>query len=290
MRYFPSMKPLPLFLAVVAGFALSLPAAEKSPLSAEIKRKCAHILRQGLHSDEFWPSIHAAEGMTIGGYGAEVRQFLAPKLKVETDDQKRCGLARELYRAGDKGRSLVLMDILKGENDHGWVHAAESLYKVGWIGDSTALQNAYQKPNNIRLKLLAGAALAKRGDTKALAFIRGRLRTEQDPSLIYLPAWILGRIGGEEDIAAIRSRVPNAPDAAARAFLDNAMAALGDKKAQQTLTHNFGSSDAAIRTYAAVFASDAGLRSVKPQLIRQLDDENLDARIRAAQSLLFLFR
>jgi sialidase-1 len=292
MRYFRAMKHLLLFLAIGAGLSSNLRAAEQSPLSAEIKRKCAHVLRQGLRSDEFWPSIHAAEGLTIGGYGAEVRQFLAPKLETETDDQKRCGLARELFRAGDQAQSLIMMDILRSKNDYGWVHAAESLYKVGWIGDSNALQDAYHKPNNIRLKLLAGAALAKYGNghAEALGFIRRRLATEKDPSQIYLPAWILGRIGGEQDRAAIRSRIPDAPDPSARAFLDNALAALGDKAGQKALTRNFKSSEAPIRTYAAVFAADAGMHSVRPQLIHQLDDENLDARIRAAQALLFLFR
>ncbi|HTN02138.1 MAG TPA: hypothetical protein VL132_09685, partial [Planctomycetaceae bacterium] len=58
------------------------------------------VLRDGFKSDEFWPSMHAAEGLTVAGYGAEVRQALPARIPAETDDQRKCGLARELVRAG----------------------------------------------------------------------------------------------------------------------------------------------------------------------------------------------
>src|SRR5262249_34325650 len=65
------------------------------------RTRCVNVLRSGLGSDEFWPSMHAAEGLTSAGQGQDVRRALAPKLTTETDDQKRCGLARELVRAGE---------------------------------------------------------------------------------------------------------------------------------------------------------------------------------------------
>ena len=83
-------------------------AAERPKLEldeATHKRSLA-VLREGLRGSEFWPAMHAAEGLTLGGHGAEVIEFLKPKLGAETDDQKRCGLARELARAGDKSGNI----------------------------------------------------------------------------------------------------------------------------------------------------------------------------------------
>ena len=37
------------------------------------------ILRGGMQGDEFWPAIHAAEGLTLGGHGDEVIEYLTPK-------------------------------------------------------------------------------------------------------------------------------------------------------------------------------------------------------------------
>src|SRR5690606_22408226 len=70
--------------------------------------RCLKVLREGLASDDFWPSIHAAEGLTLGGYGDEVIAALTPKLASETDDQRRCGLARELVRAGQRLQTRVM--------------------------------------------------------------------------------------------------------------------------------------------------------------------------------------
>ena len=80
-------------------------------LSATVRDECLVVLRQGLRSDEFWPSIHAAEGLIRAGYHQEVASYLASKLEGETDDQKRCGLARELVRAGHWEHASVMFSI-----------------------------------------------------------------------------------------------------------------------------------------------------------------------------------
>ena len=260
-------------------------------LDASTKNKCLAVLRAGLASDEFWPSIHAAEALTLAGHGAEVRRHLEPKLQTEMDDQHRCGLSRELIRAGDKAQCSVMFDILKGADPHGHVHAAESLYKVGWVGDATPVRAAFAQQENMRFRLMAAGALVKHErDAKALAFLRERMRAEPDPDMFRIVAWLLGRIGGKSDIELIRSRMNDAPDANAKAYLNNAMAALGDAAGQASLVGNLTSTDAGLRVYAAVFAGEAGMTSVKPQLITLLNDETLDVRIRAAQSLLVLAR
>lgn len=260
-------------------------------LDASTKNKCLAVLREGLASDQFWPSIHAAEALTLAGHGAEVRRHLEPKLKTEKDDQKRCGLSRELVRAGAKPKSAVMLGILKGADTHGHVHAAESLYKVGWMGDAAPLRAAFAQTGNMTLRLMAAGALVKHErDANALAFLRDRMRAEKDPEVFRIVAWLLGRIGGKADIGLIRARMKDAPNANVKAYLNNAMAALGDTAGQAALVSNLTSGDPGLRVYAAVFAGEAGMTAVKLQLIALLKDDTLDVRIRAAQSLLVLSR
>ena len=260
-------------------------------LDASTKNQCFTVLRAGLASDEFWPSIHAAEALTLVGHGAEVRRYLEPKLQTEKDDQRRCGVSRELVRAGDKAKSAVMLGILKGADKHGHVHAAESLYKVGWAGDAAPLRAAFMQTENMTLRLMAAGALVKHThDAKAMAFLRQRMRAEKNPEVFRIVAWLLGRIGDKSDIELIRARMKDALDANAKAYLTNALSALGDRKAQAALTRNLASDEAGLRVYAAVFAGEARLTTVKPQLIKLLKDDTLDVRIRAAQSLLVLSR
>ena len=49
-------------------------------LDTATRERCLEVLRKGLHGDEFWPSIHAAEGLILGGCGDDVIKFLEPKL------------------------------------------------------------------------------------------------------------------------------------------------------------------------------------------------------------------
>src|SRR5262245_17693172 len=120
-------------------FAWAGPARGDGPpalldLDEPTRNRCLGVLRAGLGSDEFWPAMHAAEALTLAGHGAEVRAALAPRLPGEGDDQRRCGLARELVRSGDLAPTRVMIDILAGANPHGHVHACESLFKVWQVG------------------------------------------------------------------------------------------------------------------------------------------------------------
>lgn len=283
-------------LKIVALLAVSLlllstgKSDDAWKLDPEIRDQSLKILRDGMQSEEFWPSMHAAEGLTVSGQEQEVQSYLAPKLPQEADDQLRCGLARELVRSGNVAKSSVMMQILQGEDSHGHVHAAESLYKVGWEGSAAPLQKAFHETDDIRLRLMAAAALAKfdKGQTgkEALSYLREHLKTEPDPEVFRLSAWVLCRIGDAGDQDLIRTRMKDTDDSLVLAFLEHALAALGDPEGQEALLKNLQSDDPAIRTYAAVFAGEAGIIEAVPSLILQLDDENLDARIRAAQALL----
>jgi len=273
-----------------SALALAAPAADRADqikLSDEVRATCLKVLREGLKSEEFWPSIHAAEGLTVGGRGAEVIAFLEPKLSSEKDDQRRCGIARELVRAGKRRYKRVMLDILAGDDPHGHVHAAESLYKVGEVGDGVALRRAFAYKENIRLQMMAAAALGRAGNPEAMAFLREQLKTAE-PELARIAAWVLGRIGDKRDLDGLNSRHADAATVIQRVFILNSLAALGDETGMRALENHLVSFDAAVRTYGATFAGDARAVQTKKQLIRLLDDPYLDARLRAAQSLLVL--
>ncbi len=266
-------------------------ADDQSPLTldAPTTATCLQVLREGLRGDDFWPSIHAAESLTLGGHGDEVIEFLTPRLPDEEDDQHRCGIARELVRAGDRGKARVMLEILSGDDKHGHVHAAESLYKVIEIGDGVAMRKAFAQSENATLKLMAGGALARCGNPAAMTYLREMLN-DDDAERYRIAAWILGRIGDEADIPRLKKQLPRCPDDLTRVYIENALAALGDTDGLATLTSNLKSDDPAIRTYAATFAGDARAVDVAGQLQEMLNDPHPDARIRAAQSLLWMSR
>lgn len=276
-----------LFLAGLPGGCDTIPTDQGLTLEVATREKAAGILREGLRSDDFWPSIHAAEGLTLAGYGDEVKAYLTPKLPGETDAQHRCGLARELVRAGDKSQVAVLADVLKSPDPYGHTHAAESLYKVYEVGDPAAMRRHFEQDGDIKLKLMAAAALARHGDLEAIRVIRENVNSD-DPDALRIAAWLLGRIGNRDDIEPLRSRLPDAKDPIVRAYLEHALAALGDPAGMKALGRNLDSSDPAIRTYAATFAGDAKAIQFGPKLEEMLDDPHPDARYRAAQTLLFL--
>lgn len=269
------------------SFGLLRAADEPAPfeLSDEVREKCLKVLRGGLASDEFWPAMHAAEGLTLGGYGDEVVAALVPKVPDEKDDQRRCGLARELVRAGKTEHAQLMLDILAGENDYGHVHAAESLFKVKQFGDGQALRRAFRQEENVRLRLMAAGALARmNGNRRAFAFLRSKLG-DADPDTSRTAAWILGQLGDNTDIDRISALVPGAPDAFTRSYYEHSLAALGDPAGMAALEKNLSVDDGPIRTYAANFAAEAHAAQLKDKLIAMLDDPHLDARVRAAQAL-----
>lgn len=281
-------------VTLVAAVSLRSPlpadeiAADKRvPLSDAIRTQCLQVIREGLRSEEFWPSMHAAEALTSAGFGDEVKEFLAPKLTSETDDQRRCGLARELIRAGDLGREYVLFGILQNLDSNGRVHAAESLYKINSIGDGRELRRAFADKENTTLCLMAAAALGQNGNRHALQYLRDQLHAE-NPDVAMVAAWVLGRLGNAQDIPPLRASADRIEQPLPRAFFEYALAVLGEDVGRQSLLRNLNSADDAIRTYAADAAGPARLAAAAPALRQLLDDRAVDCRIRAAQSLLTL--
>ena len=280
-------------LLMIAAFSLipvhSSDAQDSMRISLDSasQDRCLKVLREGLHGEEFWPSMHAAEGLTLGGQSAEVIEFLTPMLRTETDDQHLCGIARELARAGDRSSIPVMLNILEGANNYGHVHAAESLFKVFEIGDGKAMRIAYDQSENLKLKMMAAGALVRSGDAEAIHAVRDLLN-DDDPGNSSIAAWVLGQIGDRSDIARLKSQLAHCPDAATRASFEHALAIVGDPEGLQALQNNLSSDDNAVRTYAATFAGDARATDAVERLKTMLDDPFPDARIRASQSLLVL--
>jgi HEAT repeat protein len=255
------------------------------PLDLAMKERCLAILRAGLASDEFWPAMHAAEALTIAGKGDEVLAALAKR--TAADDQQRCGLAREAGRAGDKSQAAFLLEILGKPGSNGHTHAAESLFKIGLIGDGKLLRAAAAQADDLKLKMMAAAALARGGDHKALDLVRPYLQ-HPDREARKVAAWILGQIGAADDVPHLAKSLQSEDEELARAYLANALACRGDATGRKLLGENLSSTNPAVRTYAADFAGHARAVEHRDALIRLLDDATLDVRVRAAQSLLML--
>ncbi len=268
--------------------------AETFSLGEELRERSVGILKQGLAGmkvdmpkEDFWPAIHAAEGLTLAGHGDVVREKLTPLLVSETDAQKRCGLARELVRAGDRSQAAVLLEILAQEDAYGHVHAAESLFKVGEVGDGASLREAMARTDNLPLRVMAAAALARSGRAEGLAVLREILADRQSAAN-RLAAWALAQTGNAWDIAQLHDNLPHINDPPTRCFHEIALANLGDPTGQNILIESLTSDDVSRRVFAANFAGEGHVIDAADRLTALLDDPVADVRYRAAQSLLML--
>jgi len=262
------------------------PQAAKIKLSPETEARCLEVLREAIRSDEFWPSMHAAEALTLAGKGAEVRLIVEPKLKTEKDDQHRCGLARELVRAGDRSKAAIMFQILAGKDPHGHVHACESLYKVNELGNGVLIREA-MKSDNPKKSMMAAALLCRWGNPEAFQVVRKFLK-DPDVNMASTAAWVIARVGDKQDIPALKANLKRTDDPFTRAYFETALAMHGDSEGLQAIQRNLSSDNPAVKTYSAIFAGEAGASELKEKLKKQLTDENRDARIRAAQALIVL--
>lgn len=278
---------------ILAGcLVLASPASAADTLSLDdaTQARCLAILREGLASPEFWPSMHAAEALTVAGHGDEVKAAIRPKFGTEADLQKRCGLAREMVRAGELARTATLLDILANPDPHGHVHACESLYKVWQLGDGTLVRKAMARHGeNPRLGIMAAAALARWGSPQAMALLRKELNNP-DGEIARISAWVIARVGDSGDIPALKAGAARFDDPLTKAYFTHAMATLGDRDARAELVKNLKHADFNVRVYAAEFAPEGRVLEAADNLKATLDDPVLDVRIRAAQALLMLAR
>jgi sialidase-1 len=229
--------------------------------------------------------MHAAEALTLAGQGEEVVRSLAGRSAA--DDQQRCGLAREAARTGDRSQISRLLEILVKEGSIGHTHAAESLFKIAEVGDGSALRAALAQNDDWKLKLMAAAALARCGHPTTMDEAHARLM-HGDIEVRKTAVWILGQIGTAADVSRVKAVLEAETEPLARAYCVHALALLGDSSGRQELAKNLTSSLPAVRTYAAEFAGYCRAEELHDQLVTLLDDETLDVRMRAAQSLIAL--
>ncbi|SIO41095.1 sialidase-1 [Singulisphaera sp. GP187] len=288
------MNPRSTSLIALVGWAIALgglaQAANPAPpleLDEATRDRCLTVLKGALASDEFWPSMHASEALTQAGQGALVEAALTPKLPKETDDQKRCGLARELSRAGDLSYVQVLLDILGSPSPHGHIHASESLFKIGQVGDGVKLRQAVTQADQPKLVMMAAAALGRAGNRAALDQVRTYVG-DANGETARIAAWVLARTGRPADLESLRAGATRFSDPLTKAYFEHALASLGDADGLKALIRNLAHADFNVRVYAAEFAPEARAVEAKDALLHLLDDPVLDVRIRAAQALLLL--
>lgn len=262
--------------------------ADRLELDEATRTRCLAELRAGLNleGDDFWAGMHAAEGLSRAGFGAEVRKALPARLETETDDQRRCGLARELVRAGDLAYVRVLLGVLEKRDPYGHVHACESLFKVREIGDGRSVRRALES-DQPRLAIMAAAALTRWGHRGGLERLRQFVRAD-DAEAARTAGWVLARVGGPADLAALRDGLRRFDDPLTRAYFEHALAALGDAEGRAALVRNLGHADPMVRANAAELAQEARPIGARSVLIARLDDPARDVRIRVADLLLAL--
>ncbi|MEW4562083.1 HEAT repeat domain-containing protein [Bremerella sp. JC770] len=268
-------------------------AGQPRPATAEdveaTQAACLQVLLEGLASDQFWPSMHAAEALTMAGHGAEVIEALSKRLDTEEDDQHRCGLARELFRAGNQEVLGVFSQVLRSSDTHGHGHACESLFKIGQTGDKPLLMPYFTDDSQPIKQLLAAAALANGDHPTAKQKIRALIEAEEG-NVAGIAAWILAVHGDASDIDRLRARRKQIESPKYRFFFTAALAMQGDQDSIDSLQKGLQAEDPAIRGYAAEFCGRAGIQASRDALLDLLQDEDLDVRIRAAQSLLLIDR
>ena len=279
---------MPARLMSADGSARTQPQSVDPQLISE----CMSILRSGLASDEFWPAMHSAEALTYANSGSEVAAALKDRLPNEQDDQRRCGLIRELYRAGNHSHLQILFEILGNPASKGRTHAAESLYKIGQTADKKLLREAMNQSESIPLQIMAAAALVKAKDSAAMELVRRQLRSS-DPTARNLSAWVIGRHGNKDDATLVKALLQKETSATTKdemsvTFLAVSLASLGDSEGRAALIHQLNSSNPTARAMAAEFAGLSRTTEALEKLKELLIDSALDVRIRSAQSIIAL--
>ena len=280
--------PMPARLMSADDSARTQPQSVDPQLISE----CMSILRSGLASDEFWPAMHAAEALTYADAGSEVLAALKDRLPKEQDDQRRCGLVRELYRAGDHSHLQILFEILGDPASKGRTHAAESLYKIGQTADKKLLREAMNQSESIPLQIMAAAALVKAKDSAAMDLVRRQLQSS-DPTARNLSAWVICRHGIEDDAMVVKALLQKENSAASKdemsvTFLAVSLASLGDPEGRAALVNQLSSPNPTARAMAAEFAGLSRTTEAMEKLKELLKDSALDVRIRSAQSIIAL--
>ncbi len=264
--------------------------ADNKPVTDPLMQRCESVLIEGLHGDEFWPSMHAAEALTLLGREELARNRLEQQLPETTDPQHRVGVARELVRAGDADKLTLIIDALKDELSNARVHAAETLLKLSEIGERQALLQTMTQTDDLNLRVFAAAALSRSEEDHefALNALHESLKLKEDRPRRYaiFAAGLLADTASVDQLHKIIDRQDT--EEIERLSCTQALARIGDAHARTLIEDQLTSQSPGTRANAALVVGEAGLQNLKPKLIELLDDSVADVRIRAAQGLILL--
>lgn len=272
----------------MGGCKSSEPIPEAFLLTGNQHTRCLEVLREGLHSDEFWPSIYGAEGLVRDGYAFEVTSLFRDRLKTETDYRKRASYATVLVRAGQRDALVELQDQLLVDDVEAKILAAQGMFRSADVADVSLLEQAMSEGNNGRLRLYAAAALALAKDAKTMGIIRDGL-VSSDPASRYVAADIIAVLGAaQDDTAALLENLDQTFSDFERIFVLRALAIFGHEASRQELIGLLNHRDPSIRARAAFVMAEAWVVEQSNRLYTMLDDPDLAVRVRAAQALFIL--
>lgn len=257
-------------------------------LTANTFDKSLQILRQGLHSDEFWPSIHSAEALIDAGYGFEVNPVLREKLKAEEKDVYRASIAKALLRGGRRDAIVVLQDIILGNDEAAQLESLKGLFHEVAVADTSIVGNLLRTTTSEQIHVYALALLHVTEKEKTVDQIREKM-TSSDPLARVAALDVLPFIGSsEQDTTQIKSVLSTAASTTEQLAAHRALAILDHAPSRGRLVRYTGNADPSIRSIALYAMAESWLIEDVEQIYPLLEDSSLSVRVRAAQALLTL--
>ena len=257
-------------------------------LRANVHDKCISTLREALHSDEFWPSVHGSEALIDAGYGFDAVPVLNEKLSTETQPVYQAGLAKALIRGGQKEAIVVLQDILLAEDEAAREEAVKGMFHIATVADTSVIQHAIRSSENRVMHLYGYALLHVAERDKKLEEIRLAL-SDNDSAVRVAASDIIPIIGSSKpDTTQLLLNLAASPSDLEAFYTTRALAMLNHADSRQALVRYTRHKDPSIRQYAAFAMAESWLVDEIDVLYALLDDPSLAVRVRAAHALLTL--
>lgn len=266
------------------GFCQILPN-EFQIACPSLRGRCFEVLFEGIDSGNPINAAHSAEALTMVWQKSFVEHKLSASLKLEIDDRMKCCIARELVRAGFDEHTEVLIDTLKSPNSNAYAHAAEGIYKADIKVDVSALKNALKITSSPLDRLWIYAAMLK-NNTQGLQQIKQMLHGD-DLLISSVAALILGQTGNlsNEDIDYLTANIDEFSPIQT-AIIYSGLWDYAKQRSEDALLRLTYSSQSSVRAFAAYSLRNSLSTETICILLRLIDDEDEDVRIRAAHALL----
>ena len=257
-------------------------------LTANMHDKCLKVLREGLHSNEFWPSVHAAEALIDAGYGFDATPVLKARLSEEEDALYRIGLAQALVRSGERHYLTILQDVLLTDQESAREEALRGMFYLADVADVPLVQTAYNRTDQPSARLWAAGVLSRVIDAKTVDVIREGL-VHEDPGVRLTAAELIPVMGSvKTDTTQLLANLGQANTDIERLYILRALALLSHTLSRQQMGSMLFNEDPTIRSKAVYAAAEAWLLDRNDQIFSLLDDPSLAVRVRAAQASLIL--